>query len=86
MIKFGFDLKNGLTNYNGTELLSHYHEAAYDAHMTGVGFACVIKRKELDFMQKNDSKGNNKGAQKKSEESKVQQIQTEEVKPVYTRN
>lgn len=25
-------------------MLSHYHEAAYDAHMTGVVFAIILKR------------------------------------------
>jgi poly(A)-specific ribonuclease len=70
LLKFSFDLKHGCTNYNGQELLSHYHEAAYDAHMTGVAFACVLKRKELDEMQKVG--GNNKGPpnKKKPEESK----------------
>jgi len=24
-------------------MLSHYHEAAYDAHMTGVVFAIILK-------------------------------------------
>lgn len=27
-------------------MLSHYHEAAYDAHMTGVVFAHILKVKE----------------------------------------
>ena len=26
-------------------MLSHYHEAAYDAHMTGVVFAYLLKQK-----------------------------------------
>ena len=32
ILKFEFDLKNGFCNYSGTEALSHYHEAAYDAY------------------------------------------------------
>jgi hypothetical protein len=47
-IKFKFDTHNGFSNYDGQELLSHYHEAAYDAHMTGVAFAHVIKLKEIE--------------------------------------
>lgn len=29
-------------------MLSHYHEAAYDAHMTGVVFGHILKLKEID--------------------------------------
>jgi hypothetical protein len=36
-------------------LLSHYHEAAYDAYMTGVAFGHVLKIKEID-----DNKFNSK--------------------------
>jgi poly(A)-specific ribonuclease len=50
-IKFVFDLKNGFSNYEGTELLSHYHEAAYDAYMTGVVFGHVLKAKEIDDLK-----------------------------------
>ena len=45
-LKFQFDLQNGCVNYEGTAMLSHYHEAAYDAHMTGVAFAHILKLKE----------------------------------------
>jgi hypothetical protein len=38
----------GFKNYEGSELLSHYHEAAYDAYMTGYAFANVMKFKEFD--------------------------------------
>lgn len=51
-LKFQFDLKNGCVNYEGTAMLSHYHEAAYDAHMTGVAFAHILKLKE-DKVQPN---------------------------------
>jgi hypothetical protein len=30
-VKVAFDLDNDFTNYEGTALLSHYHEAGYDA-------------------------------------------------------
>lgn len=60
MLKFNFDRRNECTNYDGTDLLSHYHEAAYDAHMTGLVFACVIKRKELDFTEAAKKQAQNK--------------------------
>lgn len=41
-------MENGFTNYEGTQLLSHYHEAAYDGYMTGVAFGHVLKVKEID--------------------------------------
>jgi hypothetical protein len=43
-----FDLEKGFKNYDGTELLSHYHEAAYDAYMTGYSYANILKFKEFD--------------------------------------
>lgn len=58
--KFKFDLKNGFGNYEGAALLSHYHEAAYDAYMTGVAFGHVLKAKEIDdlkFSKKKEEKG-----------------------------
>ena len=69
MLKFGFDVRNGCGNYNGTDLLSHYHEAAYDAYMTGLVFAMVLKRKELDTNKKQvqGGKGSHKKADKKGE-------------------
>lgn len=48
-LRFRFDTKNGFTNYEGTEMLSHYHEAAYDAHMTGVVFGHILKLKEIEY-------------------------------------
>lgn len=68
-LQFKFDLKNGLSNYDGTNMLSHYHEAAYDAHMTGVVFGHILKLKEIDNAKyqssKNDKKDskNSKGGQ-----------------------
>lgn len=29
-------------------MFSHYHEAAYDAYMTGFAFANIIKYKEIE--------------------------------------
>ena len=50
-LRFKFDLKNGFGNYEGTGMLSHYHEAAYDAHMTGVVFGHILKLKEMDNLR-----------------------------------
>lgn len=50
-LRFKFDLKNGCSNYDGTGMLSHYHEAAYDAHMTGVVFGHILKLKEIDNLR-----------------------------------
>lgn len=50
-LKFKFDLKNGCSNYEGTAALSHYHEAAYDAHMTGFAMGHILKLKELDCVK-----------------------------------
>ena len=47
-MKISFDLRNNFTNYEGQALLSHYHEAAYDAYMTGICFANILKFKEND--------------------------------------
>lgn len=58
-MKFKFDLKNGFSNYEGTELLSHYHEAAYDGYMTGIAFGHVLKMKEIDDSKFAGKKGAN---------------------------
>ena len=43
-------------------MLSHYHEAAYDAHMTGVVFGHILKLKEIDNARyKSSSKDDKKG-------------------------
>ena len=42
-------------------MLSHYHEAAYDAHMTGIAFMHIIKHKEIELARIMSRKyGNNK--------------------------
>jgi hypothetical protein len=63
ILGFGFDLKNRFTNYEGSGLLSHYHEAAYDAYMTGFAFARIMKYKEIDeaYLKKKTIKVSNKG-------------------------
>jgi len=48
ILKFEFDLKNNFTHYQGSEMLEHAHEAAYDAYMTGYVFAKVLKYKQID--------------------------------------
>jgi hypothetical protein len=47
--KVGFDLEKGFTSYEGAGLLAHYHEAAYDAYMTGYSFLYILKFKEGPF-------------------------------------
>ena len=60
ILGFQFDLKNGFSNYHGSDLLSHYHEAAYDAYMTGYAFARILKYKEIDEVyHSNKEKGKN---------------------------
>jgi len=48
ILQFGFDKRNGCVNYEGSTIGAHCHEAAYDAHMTGLVFGMVVKRKEID--------------------------------------
>lgn len=62
ILHFRFDLENGFINYEGTELLSHYHEAAYDAYMTGYVYAKILKFKEIDtaFHENKKNRGKNK--------------------------
>ena len=59
-LRWNFDTKNHCSNYAGQALLSHYHEAAYDAHMTGIIFMHILKHKEIDlarFMSRKGKKG-----------------------------
>ena len=79
-MRIAFDLENDFKNYEGSELLSHYHEAAYDAFMTGVCFANILKFKEYDKGKQQSQQQNNKNAKgtpskeedKKEEETKVE--------------
>lgn len=68
-MKFKFDIENGFSNYEGTQLLSHYHEAAYDGYMTGIAFGHVLKMKEID-----DSKFAGKKGQAPQEQVSVKHI------------
>ncbi len=43
-------------------MLAHYHEAAYDAYMTGYAFVNIIKFKEFE-QPKEETKNNNKKGQ-----------------------
>jgi len=71
-----FDTKNQCSNYDGRALLSHYHEAAYDAHMTGVAFAHILKHKEIELARITSRKGkkggnqNSQGSSAATEETK----------------
>lgn len=56
-LRWRFDTKNQCSNYEGQALLSHYHEAAYDAHMTAVVFAHILKHKEIEYARFMSRKG-----------------------------
>jgi len=62
-LRWRFDLSNQFTNYEGQALLSHYHEAAYDAHMTGVVFMHILKHKEMETARIVSRKGKKGGGQ-----------------------
>lgn len=47
-LRINFDVNGGFGNYESAGLLAHYHEAAYDAYMTGVAFANIMKYKEAE--------------------------------------
>jgi len=63
VLTFDFDLVNNFTNYYGAGLLAHYHEAAYDAVMTGIVFAKMLKFRQIEEqVQKNrNNKKDKKG-------------------------
>ena len=48
ILNFKYDEKNGFTNYKDSSLQDSYHEAAFDAMMTGYAFAKILKYKEID--------------------------------------
>lgn len=80
--KIIFDEENGFTRYgkpsaHKEERLneSFYHEAAYDAYMTGVLFAQTIR-----FCEKRDQKGS-KGKNKKKEEQKLEEEEEKKADP-----
>ena len=57
-MRIAFDVQKGFTRYEGSEQLSHYHEAAYDAYMTGFSFANILKFKEFDKGKPQKGPGN----------------------------
>lgn len=86
VLSFQFDLKNGFTNYEGSQLLAHYHEAAYDAYMTGYAFAKILKFKEIDeiYQRKRHEKQSNKDRRnqnKQKEEEKANGNEARQEKP-----
>ena len=48
VLGFDYDKENGFVNYCGSSLQDCYHEAAFDAMMTGYVFAKILKYKEID--------------------------------------
>jgi hypothetical protein len=48
ILGFVYDQKNGFVNYLDSSIQDHYHEAAFDAMMTGCAFAKILKYKEID--------------------------------------
>lgn len=60
-------MKNGFKNYHGSDLLEHYHEAAYDAYMTGYVYAKILKYKEVDELYHQNKK---KGKDNKKRDAK----------------
>jgi hypothetical protein len=66
ILGFKYDLDNGFKNYYGSARLEHYHEAAYDAMMTGFCFAKILKYKEIDdaYHQKKKQNASKKNTRK----------------------
>ena len=62
-----FDIRNGFTRYENSGILSFAHEAAYDAYMTGVCFAHIMRYKEVSF-EKGSGNSNQKGKPKHKSE------------------
>ena len=80
LLQISFDTHNGFSNYDGSDLLAHYHEAAYDAYMTGYAFAKIIKYKEYDFTNEETKKQfsgrkGKKPTEKKEEKTDEQVVQ-----------
>ena len=72
-------MKNGFKNYHGSDLLEHYHEAAYDAYMTGYVFAKVLKYKEVDDLyHQNKKKGDKKDRRKKKDKEEDKDAKKDE--------
>ena len=92
-VNINFDIDHGFVNYHGSELLAHYHEAAYDAYMTRYSFLKINKFKEVNVKCSggNEAQGNPKNSLKSEEEkkedkekfSKMKSIQKAKVDPEF---
>ncbi|CDW88814.1 caf1 family ribonuclease containing protein [Stylonychia lemnae] len=86
--RINFDIQGGFTNYESSGVLAHYHEAAYDAYMTGYAFANIMKYKEVDVPKEerkkhggsNNNRGNNRGRGGRGGGKQQQQRKEEEAK------
>jgi poly(A)-specific ribonuclease len=61
ILGFQFDLDKGFKNYDGSSLEEHYHEAAYDAYMTGLVFGLLMKSQEIRRLINLSKKNNPRG-------------------------
>jgi hypothetical protein len=58
-LQFEFDRENGFVNYQDASVADCYHEAAFDAMMTGYVFGKILKYMEIDEIyqkQRHDKK------------------------------
>lgn len=69
-LTFVYDSFRGCDNYEGEKALSHYHEAAYDAHMTGFAFGHVVKLMEIDAIKQADRSNQRKDSKEKGSKDK----------------
>lgn len=64
-LRFRFDTFHNFTRYDGSNILQYYHEAAYDAHMTGVVFAHILKHQEAEELKYKQKQQDFKGEKPK---------------------
>jgi hypothetical protein len=69
VLHFEYDKKNGFVNYLGSGVADCYHEAAFDAMMTGYVYAKILKYKEIDeiYLKNRQDKKIKNGGNKKDE-------------------
>ena len=69
VLNFEYDKKNGFVNYLGSGVADCYHEAAFDAMMTGYVYAKILKYKEIDeiYLKNRQDKKIKNGGNKKDE-------------------
>ena len=67
-MKFKFDLQNEFRRYQDSQ--GQYHEAAYDAFMTGYVFAKICKYKEIDAIFLRNKKNDQKKMYKRNNKNK----------------